>query len=112
MWPPRVGADVGHRDRRPEGMPALPAGSGPVGGCWLGGREVAVGVAERPEGEGEGEQGDQGADDAADQGDAAGALHRPAAGQGPDQASTPAMLMTRPSRWLGTICWRRLAVLR
>jgi hypothetical protein len=26
-----------------------------------------------------------------------------------DQASTPAMLMTRPSRWwLGTICWRRL----
>src|SRR5215211_8584368 len=28
-----------------------------------------------------------------------------------DQASTPAMLMTRPSRWLGTICWRRLAVL-
>ena len=28
-----------------------------------------------------------------------------------DQASTPAMLMTRPSRWLGTICWRRLTVL-
>jgi hypothetical protein len=28
-----------------------------------------------------------------------------------DQASTPAMLMTRPSRWLGTICRRRLTVL-
>jgi hypothetical protein len=28
-----------------------------------------------------------------------------------DQAGTPAMLMTRPSRWwLGTICWHRLPV--
>jgi hypothetical protein len=64
-----------------------------VGVLWLAGREVAVGVAERARGEG-----------------SASRATRAPTGMA-DQASTPAMLMTRPSRWLGTICWRRLAVL-
>ena len=70
-------------------------------------------MTERAYGEGQRDQGDQSPDDPGDQRDAAGALDtqpptRASTGMA-DQASTPAMLMTRPSRWwLGTICWRRL----
>src|SRR4029453_17031273 len=56
-----------------------------------------------------------GPDDPGDQRDAAGALDTQPPTRAPtgmaDQAGTPAMLMTRPSRWwLGTICWHRLPV--
>jgi hypothetical protein len=82
---------------------------------WLVGREVALDVTERAHGEGQRDQGDQSPDDPGDQRDAAGALDTQPPTRAPtgmaDQASTPAMLMTRPSRWwLGTICWHRLPV--
>jgi hypothetical protein len=78
-------------------------------------REVALDVTERAHGEGQRDQGDQSPDDPGDQRDAAGALDTQPPTRAPtgmaDQASTPAMLMTRPSRWwLGTICWHRLPV--
>jgi hypothetical protein len=82
---------------------------------WLVGREVALDVTERAHGEGQRDQGDQSPDDPGDQRDVAGALDSQPPTRAPtgmaDQASTPAMLMTRPSRWwLGTICWHRLPV--
>jgi hypothetical protein len=88
---------------------------GGVGVLWLVGREVALDVTERAHGEGQRDQGDQSPDDPGDQRDAAGALDTQPPTRAPtgmaDQASTPAMLMTRPSRWwLGTICWHRLPV--
>jgi hypothetical protein len=78
-------------------------------------REVALDVTERAHGEGQRDQGDQSPDDPGDQRDAAGALDTQPPTRAPtgmaDQAGTPAMLMTRPSRWwLGTICWHRLPV--
>jgi hypothetical protein len=78
-------------------------------------REVALDVTERAHGEGQRDQGDQSPDDPGDQRDAAGALDTQPRTRAPtgmaDQASTPATLMTRPSRWwLGTICRRRLPV--
>src|SRR4029453_5666008 len=65
------------------------AGSGRLGAFWLAGREVAFGVAQGAEGEGQGDQGHDRPDDPVDQRDAAGALDRPAADQGADRDGRP-----------------------
>jgi hypothetical protein len=77
--------------------------------------QIVLSPTQRGKREGHRDQEDQQADRPVDQGHVLRPLDRQAAQKGAsgiaDQASTAAMLLMRPSSWLGTMAWRRLLVL-